>query len=108
MLVKSFNHYLQTARSSGWGRGGVYNGFVVSCFGILVYRGVYFGLYDTSLEYIVQSSIILKLSIGYSVTVLAEFVAYPLDTVRRRMMMTSGRQAGLLGSVFCHFLRSAI
>ena len=38
---------LKTARSSGWGRGGVYNGFVVSCVGIIFYRGAYFGLYDT-------------------------------------------------------------
>ena len=38
---------LKTARSSGWGRGGVYNGFMVSCVGIIFYRGAYFGLYDT-------------------------------------------------------------
>ena len=38
---------LKTARSAGWGRGGVYNGFVVSCVGIIFYRGAYFGLYDT-------------------------------------------------------------
>lgn len=26
---------------------GIYRGFVISCVGIFVYRGMYFGLYDT-------------------------------------------------------------
>lgn len=87
---------LKTAKSSGWGRGGVYNGFVVSCIGIIFYRGAYFGLYDTFAENdaVKKGGFATKFALGYSVTVTAGLLSYPLDTIRRRMMMTSGKHAG--------------
>jgi solute carrier family 25 (adenine nucleotide translocator) protein 4/5/6/31 len=87
---------LKTARSSGWGKGGVYNGFVVSCVGIVFYRGAYFGLYDTfnDLDFMRTGGFFMKFAVGYSVTVVAGLLSYPLDTIRRRMMMTSGKNAG--------------
>jgi len=87
---------LKTARSSGWGRGGVYNGFVVSCVGIVAYRGAYFGLYDTfaGSAAMKNAGFMYKFALGYSVTVTAGLISYPLDTIRRRMMMTSGKHAG--------------
>jgi len=39
--------------------------------------------------------------LGYSVTVLAGLASYPIDTVRRRMMMTSGEAVKYNGSVHC-------
>ena len=51
MHVTSLLCNIQTARQSGWGRGGVYQGFMVSVVGITVYRGAFFGLYDTSQLY---------------------------------------------------------
>jgi len=95
---------LKTARSSGWGRGGVYNGFVVSCVGIVFYRGAYFGLYDTinDLDFMRAGGFLMKFGVGYSVTVVAGLLSYPLDTIRRRMMMTSGKAAGKYkGSLDC-------
>jgi len=83
---------LKTARQSGWGKGGVYNGFVCSCVGIVFYRGAYFGLYDTMSN--PNSGLWAKLALGYAVTVTAGLLSYPLDTIRRRMMMTSGKHAG--------------
>jgi len=98
----TFDCIMKTAKASGWGRGGVYNGFVVSCVGIIFYRGAYFGLYDTSQVYIENSSFYVKFAIGYSVTILAGLISYPLDTIRRRMMMTSGKHAGKYkGSIDC-------
>jgi len=85
---------IKTARQSGWGKGGVYNGFAVSCVGIVFYRGAYFGLYDTFAEGLHNSSFMVKFALGYSVTVAAGLLSYPLDTVRRRLMMTSGKHAG--------------
>jgi len=88
---------LKTARSSGWFKGGVYNGFVVSCVGIVFYRGVYFGLYDTvnnNMDIMKNAGFMKKFAVGYTVTVTAGLMSYPLDTVRRRMMMTSGKFAG--------------
>jgi len=83
---------LKTAKASGWGRGGVYNGFVVSCVGIVFYRGAYFGLYDTinDQDFMRNGSFLIKFAVGYTVTVVAGLLSYPLDTIRRRMMMTSG------------------
>jgi hypothetical protein len=85
---------LKTARASGWGKGGVYNGFVVSCVGIVAYRGAYFGLYDTvaDIDAMRGAGFAAKFALGYSVTVTAGLLSYPLDTIRRRMMMTSGGQ----------------
>jgi len=86
---------LKTAKSAGWGKGGVYNGFVVSCVGIVLYRGAYFGLYDTFAENELKNAGFLKkFALGYTVTVVAGLMSYPLDTIRRRMMMTSGKHAG--------------
>lgn len=39
--------------------------------------------------------------LGYIVTVVAELIAYPFDTVRRRMMMTSGEAVKYNGSIDC-------
>lgn len=86
----TFDCILKTAKQSGWGKGGVYNGFVVSCVGIIFYRGAYFGLYDTSQTFITGATFGTKFAISYAVTVSAGLISYPLDTIRRRMMMTSG------------------
>ena len=81
---------LKTAKVSGWFKGGVYNGFTVSCVGIIIYRGAYFGLYDTAKPIISSFGFWGKFFLGYAVTTVAGLAAYPIDTVRRRMMMTSG------------------
>jgi solute carrier family 25 (adenine nucleotide translocator) protein 4/5/6/31 len=92
----TFDCILKTAKQSGWGKGGVYNGFVVSCVGIVFYRGAYFGLYDTAntFPWMSTGSFFTKFAVGYAVTVTAGLLSYPLDTIRRRMMMTSGKHAG--------------
>jgi solute carrier family 25 (adenine nucleotide translocator) protein 4/5/6/31 len=86
----------KTAATAGWGKGGVYNGFVVSCVGIVFYRGAYFGLYDTiaTSDFMKTGGFLVKFSVGYTVTVVAGLLSYPLDTIRRRLMMTSGKHAG--------------
>merc|ERR1711865_666930 len=70
-------------------KGGVYNGFWISCGGIIVYRGLYFGLYDCSRLYM-PDNLLFKFCVAYGVTTVAGLAAYPVDTVRRRMMMNSG------------------
>ena len=67
---------------------GMYRGLIASCSCMCVYRGLYFGLYDTVNKKV--KNIILKFFLGWGVTILSGAVAYPFDTVRRRMMMTSG------------------
>jgi len=81
---------------------GLYRGFVISCVGIIVYRGFYFGLYDTMKPWLGKDvPFLLSLSLGYGVTFTAGLISYPLDTIRRRMMMTSGEAAKYNGSIDC-------
>merc|ERR1719335_2066282 len=83
---------------------GLYRGFVISCVGIVVYRGFYFGLYD-SLKPILfkdeNTSLFLTFILGYTVTVSSGLLSYPIDTIRRRMMMTSGQAVKYKGSMDC-------
>merc|ERR1712080_31103 len=39
--------------------------------------------------------------LGWAVTVTAGLMSYPIDTIRRRMMMTSGSGAKYKGSIDC-------
>jgi solute carrier family 25 (adenine nucleotide translocator) protein 4/5/6/31 len=82
---------------------GLYRGFMVSCVGIVVYRGCYFGFYDTLKPLILgdKEVFILNFALGWVVTIAAGIASYPLDTVRRRMMMTSGEAVKYRNSWHC-------
>jgi len=78
---------------------GLYRGFVVSIQGIIVYRGAFFGLFDTAkafipTEYKGFKRVFASWAVAQTVTAIAGVISYPFDTVRRRMMMQSGRKAG--------------
>lgn len=84
--------YRKTIKSDGIA--GLYRGFNISCVGIIVYRGLYFGMYD-SLKPVVlvgplQDNFFASFLLGWGITIGAGLASYPIDTVRRRMMMTSG------------------
>ena len=94
--------YRKTYASDGIA--GLYRGFVVSCTGIIVYRGCYFGFYDTIKAFLPKGfdkNFFINFSVGYFVTVTAGLASYPLDTVRRRMMMTSGEAVKYTSSIQC-------
>ncbi|XP_046836895.1 ADP,ATP carrier protein-like [Vespa crabro] len=72
---------------------GLYRGFSVSVQGIIMYRAAYFGLYDTAQIFFKDpkaTPIYVNFMIAETVTALSGLLSYPLDTVRRRMMMQSG------------------
>jgi len=84
--------YKQTLKTDGIQ--GLYRGFNISCVGIIVYRGLYFGMYD-SLKPVVltgnmKDSFFASFMLGWAITIGAGLASYPIDTIRRRMMMTSG------------------
>jgi solute carrier family 25 (adenine nucleotide translocator) protein 4/5/6/31 len=92
--------YKKTLASDGIA--GLYRGFVISCVGIIVYRGFYFGLYDTIMPtFGTTSNLALSFAVGYAVTVTAGLMSYPIDTIRRRMMMTSGQAVKYKNSMDC-------
>ncbi|XP_026760788.1 ADP,ATP carrier protein-like [Galleria mellonella] len=73
---------------------GLYRGFIVSVQGIIIYRATYFGFFDTARDMLPDpknTPLLITWLIAQTVTTLAGITSYPLDTVRRRMMMQSGR-----------------
>jgi len=82
--------YRKTLQSDGIV--GLYRGFAISCFGIIVYRGLYFGMYDSIKPFLgsFSNNFFVTFLLGWSVTIVAGLASYPVDTIRRRMMMTSG------------------
>ncbi|GLH01852.1 ADP,ATP carrier protein [Gryllus bimaculatus] len=75
---------------------GLYRGFGVSVQGIIIYRAAYFGFYDTArgmLPNPKSTPFLVSWAIAQVVTTVSGIVSYPFDTVRRRMMMQSGRKA---------------
>merc|ERR1712110_500265 len=69
--------YKKTLASDGIG--GLYRGFVISCVGIFIYRGLYFGLFDTIKPLMGDNpSFALKFCLGYAVTVGAGIASYPI------------------------------
>jgi solute carrier family 25 (adenine nucleotide translocator) protein 4/5/6/31 len=93
--------YKKTLKSDGVQ--GLYRGFVSSAVGIFLYRGAYFGLYDTLKPIVMGDSnnMAASFALGYGVTVASGILSYPVDTVRRRMMMTSGEAVKYKGSIDC-------
>lgn len=73
---------------------GLYRGFAVSVQGIIIYRAAYFGFFDTAKGMLPDpknTPFLVSWAIAQFVTTFAGIMSYPFDTVRRRMMMQSGR-----------------
>jgi len=103
---RQFNGLLDVYKKT-WasdGIAGLYRGFVISAVGIIIYRGLYFGLYDSikpllPAEY--KNNFTATFLLGWIVTTTAGLASYPIDTIRRRMMMTSGEAVKYKSSMHC-------
>jgi solute carrier family 25 (adenine nucleotide translocator) protein 4/5/6/31 len=93
---KSFNGLADCLIKTAKGPSGpmaLYNGFGVSVAGIIPYRGVYFGLYDSLADvnpYKKDKSFIgllSKFTIAQFTAITAGYASYPFDTIRRRLQM---------------------
>merc|ERR1712211_73552 len=65
---------------------------------------MYFGMFDTLKPLLIggkDSSVAASFLLGWAVTVTAGLMSYPIDTIRRRMMMTSGGGVAYKGSIDC-------
>jgi len=74
---------------------GLYRGFGISVVGIIFYRAAYFGSFDTGKAMMFpdakKANFFAMWGFAQIVTVGAGIISYPLDTIRRRLMMQSGR-----------------
>merc|ERR1712083_968930 len=93
--------YTKTLKSDGIQ--GLYRGFAISAVGIFIYRGMYFGLFDTLKPLLLgdNANVTMSFLLGWGVTVTAGLMSYPIDTIRSRMMMTSGGGVKYKGSLDC-------
>jgi len=93
--------YTKTLKSDGIQ--GLYRGFAISAVGIFIYRGMYFGMFDTLKPLLLgdNPNVGLSFLLGWAVTITAGLMSYPIDTIRRRMMMTSGGGVKYKGSIDC-------
>merc|ERR1712226_187340 len=80
--------YRQTLKTDGIA--GLYRGFGISVVGIFIYRGLYFGLYDSCKPVFFKDqanpSAFGTFMLSLVTTSIAGILAYPIDTLRRRMM----------------------
>jgi len=93
--------YVKTLKSDGIQ--GLYRGFAISAVGIFIYRGMYFGLYDTLKPMLLgaDAGVTASFLLGWAVTIVSGLMSYPIDTIRRRMMMTSGAAVKYKSSLDC-------
>lgn len=87
-------HFLRTIHERD-GIPGIYRGLSASLQGMVVHRGLYFGGFDTIKDTMSRDSksdvaLWKRWVAAQAVTTSAGLLSYPLDTVRRRMMMQSG------------------
>ena len=79
--------YKQTIKTDGLA--GLYRGFGISVVGIFIYRGLYFGLYDSCKPIFFKGqenpSAVGTFCLSLGTTSIAGIMAYPIDTVRLEM-----------------------
>jgi solute carrier family 25 (mitochondrial adenine nucleotide translocator), member 4/5/6/31 len=81
---------------------GLYRGYGITVSGIVIYRALYFGMFDTGRQVLFNptekpSTFVLWI-FAQAVTLTSAIATYPFDTVRRRLMMQSGRNDILYSS----------
>ena len=88
-----FDCFIKILRSDGFN--GLYKGLSVTLVLTVLYRSWYFGLFDNGKAYLfndeTRNNVLLLWLFGTWTTAFANFTFYPLDTVRKRMQMQSGR-----------------
>lgn len=73
----------------------LYAGFFPSIVGIIVYRGFYFGLYDTFRPLLPKkANFLLQFLFAQGVTIASGTATYPFDTVRRRLCLSPSAYSG--------------
>merc|ERR1711970_346714 len=97
---KQFNGLVDCLKKTASGPGGfmsLYNGYGPSVAGIVAYRGAQFGLNDTIMSFNPYAkdfgfvAVVSKFIVAQIAVTASGLVAYPFDTVRRRLQMESER-----------------
>jgi len=86
---------------------GLYEGCTVSILSNFLYRGLFFGIYDSLKPLVIrpeesntEKTKNKKFWLAQASSLLAHFTTYPLDTIRKRMAMQMGRDEVIYKSAF--------
>ncbi|KAK7818789.1 ADP,ATP carrier protein 3, mitochondrial [Quercus suber] len=98
--------YKKTIRSDGIA--GLYRGFAISCCKSFLSNGVYLGIHVMLRRHRSQDDFLAAPVMAVGVAVCQKMATYPLDTVSRRMMMTSGEVVKYQSSIhaFAEIIRN--
>jgi len=80
---------------------GLYRGIGPAIFGIFMYRGLYFGVYDSGKSVILKERdpFIKKFLFAQICVIFSETISYPTDTVKRMLMLQSARKEVMYNGV---------
>lgn len=98
---RQFNSVIDVYRKTIVSEGitGLYKGFAVSCVGAMVYRGFYFGLFDTLRPAMPSNNVFFIFGLAYVTTVMAAIISFPVDTVKRRTMLYQSNSRDCLSQI---------
>jgi solute carrier family 25 (adenine nucleotide translocator) protein 4/5/6/31 len=85
------------------GAGGLYKGYPVALFGIVLFRALSMGGYDFvkgEMEISNSAPLYRRFLAAQLVSVAAGTICYPIDTVRRKLMMQAGSKKKLYDSTY--------
>jgi len=77
------------------GMRGLYKGLGMSLVGIFIYRGLYFGTYDSGKGEVLdheKASLFQKLLFAQVCVIVSETVSYPTDTIKRKLMLQAAKK----------------
>lgn len=85
------------------GVGGMYKGFLASSVGIIIYRGLFFGLYDTVKPLMFGDDDMLggNLGVGYMTSIFADLASRPFHTLYSEPLMSLRGEEPYKGAMDC-------
>lgn len=83
---------------------GLYKGFTISLCNVLIYRFFYFGSFDTFKDHeIFKNNVFYKFLMINSIIISIGFFVYPIDTIRRNLMIESDHLSKYKLNIFGYF-----
>jgi len=82
---------------------GLYKGLGMSLFGIFMYRGLYFGTYDSGKGVVINpetSTFLQKFFFAQACVIFSESISYPTDTIKRKLMLQAASKEVLYTGAF--------
>jgi len=82
---------------------GLYKGLGMSLFGIFMYRGLYFGTYDSGKGVVINpetSTFLQKFFFAQACVIFSESISYPTDTIKRKLMLQAASKDVLYSGAF--------